>query len=111
MGEGSTGSDSRGGFETWILVQNPQTVPADIDITYQTPWGEVTGPSFTLDPAGRHSENVAATVPNEWSVSTRVSSDQPIIVVRSQYWMTTWCPLWPGELTRQAAHGSVGFAE
>ena len=30
LAEGCTGKDDRGSFETWVLVQNPGSVPADV---------------------------------------------------------------------------------
>jgi len=39
IAEGCTAS----GFETWVLVQNPGTRDANIDLTYMTPSGPVQG--------------------------------------------------------------------
>ncbi|MBU1672581.1 MAG: right-handed parallel beta-helix repeat-containing protein, partial [Actinobacteria bacterium] len=44
LAEGSTGGD----FETWVLVQNPGAVEANISLQYMTPAGAVTGPAATL---------------------------------------------------------------
>jgi hypothetical protein len=81
LAEGSTGP----GFETWITVQNPAAAPAHIWLTYMTPTGTVLGPSVTMDPGSRQTFNVADTIPDEWSVSTRVTSDSPVIAERSMY--------------------------
>jgi parallel beta-helix repeat protein len=99
--EGSTGSDGNGGFETWVLVQNPGDEVANIDITYMTQSGEVAGPSFQLPPRVRWSTNTADTVPGQWHVAAQVSSDQPVVAERSMYWNST-------TTYRQSAHSSIG---
>ena len=101
LAEGCTGSDSKGGFETWVLVQNPGARTATAGLTYMTPEGPVEGPTVVLPPKTRQSINVAETVPGSWDVSTRVSSDEPVIAERAMYWSTRSCP-------RQAATDSVG---
>ncbi len=40
-----------GGFETWILVQNPGQTPAEVSVVYQTDKGRVEGPTF-IHPKG-----------------------------------------------------------
>jgi hypothetical protein len=75
-----------GGFETWVLVQNPGEDRAIAKITYMTPTGEANGPTVDLGPRTRETVNVADTVPNTWSVSTKVSSDKPVVVERATYW-------------------------
>ena len=91
--EGSTGGD----FETWILVMNPNQLQATVSLTYMTEDGPVIGPSSTLGPFQRDTFNVADTVPSTWSVSTRVTSNQPVIAERAMYWNN-----------RQGAHDSIG---
>jgi Peptidase_C39 like family/Family of unknown function (DUF5719) len=82
LAEGST----NGGFETWVLVQNPQESAAEVSLTYMTPGGPVEGPRYTLPANSRKSFSVAETVPDEWSVSTRVTSDKPVVAERAMYW-------------------------
>jgi photosystem II stability/assembly factor-like uncharacterized protein len=82
LAEGST----NGGFETWVLVQNPGEEDAEVELTYMTPAGEVPGPAVSVGRMSRESIRVADTVADEWSVSTRVSSDQPVVAERSMYW-------------------------
>jgi hypothetical protein len=95
LAEGCT----NGGFETWVLVQNPNAGPADVQLTYMTPGGEVEGPSVTIDANSRRSFNVADTVPDNWEVSTRVTSNIGVIAERAMYG--------PG---RQWGHDSVGVS-
>ena len=103
LAEGSTGISEEGYFETWVLVQNPGGTAAEVTLTYMTPSGAIEGPTLTLDPNTRQSVNVADTLDNVWSVSTRVTSDQPVIAERSMYWNTP-------EVYRQAAHDSIGVS-
>ena len=93
LAEGST----NGGFETWVLIQNPGETGTTAQVTYMTPAGEIPGPSVSLAPKSRVSINVADTVPNEWSVSSKVTANDPIIVERSCYWNN-----------RQGGHESIG---
>ena len=104
LAEGSTGLDEKGTFETWVLVQNPGDDTANVELYYQTPVGEKKGPEVSLGAHSRESVNVAATVPAEWSVSTRVVSDMPVIAERAMYWNPA------GGAIRQAAHNSIGVA-
>ena len=104
LAEGSTGISEEGNFETWVLVQNPGGSTADVTLTYMTSSGAVEGPSLELDPNTRQSVNVADTLDNVWSVSTRVTSNQPIIAERSMYWNTP-------SVYRQAPHDSIGVSQ
>jgi hypothetical protein len=81
LAEGCTNT----GFETWVLVQNPNNSVATISITYMTPAGPVDGPVETLQPNSRKTYQVAATVPWEWQVSTKVVSSRPVIAERAMY--------------------------
>ena len=93
LAEGAT----TGGFETWILVQNPGLETAQVDLTYMTDTGEVAGPSINLGPLARISLNVADTV-QTFDVSTKVTSDKPVVAERAVYYNN-----------RQCATGSIGF--
>jgi hypothetical protein len=86
-----------GGFETWVLLQNPSDEKASARVTYMTPEGEVSGPTANLEPGTRQTLNTADTVPDTWSVSTEVTSDRPIVAERATYW---------GD--RSGGHGSIG---
>jgi hypothetical protein len=84
MAEGST----NGGFETWILVQNPGDQPSSVSVTYMTDSGQQGGPNLTLPAHSRKTINVADTVPNNWNVSTKVTvtSGESVIAERAVYW-------------------------
>jgi nitrogen fixation protein FixH len=96
LAEGATD----GGFETWVLVQNPNSCRTDVTITYMTPKGRMEGPRVTLEPNSRQTFNVAEAVPGEWQVSTRVDADRPVIAERAVYWNS-----------RGGGHNSVGVTE
>jgi IPT/TIG domain len=81
LAEGCT----NGGYETWVLVQNPGTAAANVALTYMTETGQVTGPTALIPPNSRMTFFVADTVNNEWSVSTRVTADSPVVAERAMY--------------------------
>jgi DMSO/TMAO reductase YedYZ molybdopterin-dependent catalytic subunit len=82
LAEGSTG----GGFETWVLVQNPGDAAAKVNLTYMNEKGPQAGPVLNLPAHSRTSVNVASTLPDDWQVSTAMTSDQPIVAERAVYW-------------------------
>lgn len=93
LAEGSTG----GGFETWVLVQNPGDEAAIVKVTYMNASGPVAGPTMNMAPHSRTTVNVADTLPGDWQVSTRVSADVPVIAERAMYWGG-----------RKAGHDAIG---
>lgn len=95
LAEGSTAA----GFETWVLVENPGDNPANVTLTYMNETGEKAGPNQTLAPHSRATFNVADSLANDWAVSTKVTSDQPVIAERSMYWKN-----------RKAGHCANGVA-
>ena len=82
MAEGSTAA----GFETWVLLQNPGDDAAKVTVTYMNETGEKPGPVLDMAPHSRTTVNVADTLPGDWQVSTKVTSDQPVIAERAMYW-------------------------
>jgi hypothetical protein len=104
LAEGCTGSNDQGSFETWVLIQNPAAASATVHVAYMTPQGRVTGPTLTVEPNTRRTVNIAETVAGGWDVSTKVTSNQPVIVERAMYWNAPGVP-------RQAAHDSIGVAQ
>ncbi|MFH1149606.1 MAG: hypothetical protein V1748_03945 [Actinomycetota bacterium] len=85
LAEGSTGGDPSTHFETWVLVQNPNSQAASIQITYMTDSGPVEGPTDTVPANSRKTYNIASTVPGVWEVSTKVTSNRAVIVERAMY--------------------------
>ena len=80
--EGSTS-----GFDEWILIQNPSTNTANIDITFMKSDGSTIIENVTLIGTSRMSVHVNDIVPSE-SVSAKVESTNgvKIIAERAMYW-------------------------
>lgn len=73
-----------GGFETWVLVMNPGPGIANVNLTYLTANGPVTGPAFALAPGQRRSVRVNDSV-TTYDVATRVVATSPVVAERSVY--------------------------
>jgi hypothetical protein len=82
VAEGSTG----GGFDTYILVVNPNNQKADIDVIFSNEKGPVFKKSLTLQPLTRKTLKVSDYVGSQWHISTIVRSTSPVVVERSMYW-------------------------
>jgi hypothetical protein len=72
------------GFETWVLVQNPGDEFCDVTFTFMEPGGKNTVLKYLVAPRSRFTVGVDEILPAS-EVSTRVSSDHPIIVERAMY--------------------------
>ena len=98
LAEGAT----KGGYETWVLVQNPNAASVGVTIKFQTGAGEVLGPTDTI-PAYSRRSYLANTYVISYDVSTKVTSNGPdIICERSVYWTP------PGETAKVLGHDSIG---
>ncbi len=88
-----------GGFETWVLVQNPNATPTTVDLTFMTSSGPVAGPQGVTVPAlSRISFNLGDYV-IDYNVSTLITAEGGVVVERAMYGAgRTW------------AHDSTGFA-
>ena len=95
LAEGTTGW----GFNTYVLVQNPNPVPANVIIVYMTPDGPVSAPVFQMPANSRKTIRVTDFLPDT-DFSTRVHSDVPIIAERAMYWDNG---------TGEACHDSIGM--
>ncbi len=80
--EGSTA----GGFETFILVQNPNPARASVKATFITAAGIAAEKTVTMAPNTRHTFKVDDFVNGDWHVATKITSDQPVVAERSMYW-------------------------
>lgn len=77
--------DSRPGFDTWILLQNPGTTDvANVSVTFIKDDGTTEVAYYALDPRTRLSLFADTVVPNA-TFGARIDSDQQIIVERSIY--------------------------
>ncbi|MBN2027231.1 MAG: hypothetical protein JW854_10785, partial [Actinobacteria bacterium] len=74
-----------GGFETWILVQNPGDEEVEVTLTFMTASGEITRPYATLPARSRHTFNAGEYI-SDYDVSTRVNATGDVICERSMYW-------------------------
>ncbi len=79
-------------------MQNPQDEAATITITYMTADGTIAKQPFTLAANSRVSVNVGSDVPENPQVSTKVTSDQAVVVERAMYWGN-----------RTGGHDSIGY--
>jgi hypothetical protein len=81
--EGATGF-----FYTYLLLGNPQTVPADVTVVYQLPDGTTIPKSYTVQPQSRRTVDVAAqdALLASASFSMTVTSTQPIVAERAMWW-------------------------
>ncbi|MBU4386508.1 MAG: hypothetical protein KKH73_05885, partial [Actinobacteria bacterium] len=80
LAEGYTG----GGFETWILVQNPGDDAVSLTFTFMEPGGKNTVREYTVGPRSRFTVAVDEILPAS-EVSTRVKASGFVIVERAIY--------------------------
>ena len=90
------------GFTTYLLIQNPNSAPAQVTVFYLTPRGPVQKDPFTMPADSRKTIRVndVAGVTNT-DTSIQVYSPQKIIAERSMYWDNG---------TGEACHDSIGLA-
>ncbi|MBC7248215.1 MAG: FG-GAP repeat protein [Actinobacteria bacterium] len=86
------------GFETWVLVQNPNPFQVTANVTFMKPGGATQSLSVPVDGNSRFTINVNALVP-ESDVSTRVEATAPVICERAMYWNN-----------RAGGHDTIGVA-
>jgi hypothetical protein len=75
---------TRAGFDEFVLVQNPGASPATITATFAPASGAPVSRQYTVAPGSRFTIPVNDIMPNA-DVSTTVTSDNPVVVERSQY--------------------------
>ncbi|MHB8781429.1 MAG: CocE/NonD family hydrolase, partial [Candidatus Geothermincolia bacterium] len=74
------------GFETWILVMNPGSEPATVDIDFATGDGIVRGPQDQVIGPHRRATFSAAEFVTSAHVSTILTSSEGVVAERSCYW-------------------------
>ena len=98
--EGATGPY----FETYILVGNPNDATANVEMTFLLASGKTITREYAVKPESRLTVNVEWEDPAlaDVAVSTKVTSDVPIVSERAMYW--------PGGAESWVeAHGSFGL--
>lgn len=98
LAEGSTAW----GFTTYVLIQNPNEVEAQVKLTCDTTDGAITLDSFTLSANSRRTVRLNDLIPATDS-SIQLHSDQGIAAERSMYWKS---PVVGGS----GMHDSIGAA-
>ncbi len=84
------------GFETWLLLENPNSTEVTLNCTYMTPSGPQERPPATIPANTRYTINVNGELPNS-DVSAHLSASLPVTAERAMYWGG-----------RSAGHDSVG---
>jgi hypothetical protein len=79
--EGYTG----GGFEEWLLVQNPQSQSTTVYLTFMESSGQNTSIAFNVPPRSRYTVPVDSFLPDSM-VSASILSDLPVVSERAMYW-------------------------
>jgi len=80
LAEGYSGA----GTDTWVLIMNPNPLPASATVTFMKEDGSQVERKYSLGPTSRLSIYANEIVPNV-SFSTRVVADQPVVVERAGY--------------------------
>lgn len=78
-----------GGFESYILLQNPGKYDADVYITYLTSEGAIERDLLNVPAGKRVNVYLADDVGAQWEVSAQVNSTVPIVVEHAIYWNGT----------------------
>lgn len=82
LAEGYTG----GSFTTYILIQNPNDSTATVNVTYMISGSSNVSKQYTVGPNTRYTINANNEIGTGKSFSTKVTSNQNIIVERAMYW-------------------------
>ncbi|MHB8893928.1 MAG: InlB B-repeat-containing protein, partial [Candidatus Geothermincolia bacterium] len=84
------------GFETWLLIQNPGTTPANCSVTYMIEGADPVTMNKTVPPLSRSSYGMADDIGAK-NASILVQADVPVIPERSMY-----------RNNRREGHDSIG---
>lgn len=98
LAEGS----SAWGFTTYVVVQNPNSTPSQVNVSFMTSSGpkSYSGNPVATPANSRITIRVNDTLPNT-DFSTHVTADKPIVAERSMYWNSG---------TGEACHDSIGLS-
>ncbi|MBN1288230.1 MAG: hypothetical protein JXA49_01145, partial [Actinobacteria bacterium] len=84
------------GFETFVLICNPNPEENNIQVTYMTPAGYIPHDNFNMAPNTRCTINVNEVL-GPTDVSIQVTGNRPISAERAMYWNS-----------RGGGHDSIG---
>ena len=87
------------GFETYLLISNPNGEENDVQVTYMTSGGAVPHGGITMAPYSRETILVNEVLP-PGDVSMHVAGELPIVAERAMYWHL-----------RGGGHDSIGLME
>lgn len=107
--EGTTGGDASFAWDTYILIANPQSTPANVKLTFFRDAGGPLVFNTTLGGNKRKTLQIGTLDINNDGVadlpsaafSTKIESDQPILAERSMYWSS-------GGVTYVEGHNTPG---
>jgi hypothetical protein len=82
LAEGYTGKD----FDTWILLANPNTVPAEVEVSYLVQGGQNVTDKRTIPPQSRLTINAAEKVPDKsFGITLTSLNGVGIVAERAMY--------------------------
>lgn len=96
LAEGTSGW----GFMTYVLIVNPNPMPASVTVTYMTARGPVEQKPFEMPASSRKTLRVNDVLPGK-DFSVQVNSDLPIVAERAMYWGA-------GSAQGESCHASSG---
>ena len=82
LAEGST----TGGFETWLMVQNPSTETAHVSVSYIADGKQSSVSTLNVAPMTHDTFSAADTLPDQPHFATIITSDVSIVAVQSKTW-------------------------
>ena len=78
------------GFETYILIANTTTLPADVKVTFLRPDADPIERSYSVAPSSRFNLPVGVRVPElmdaQFGAIVESTNGVPIVVERSMFW-------------------------
>jgi len=81
FGEGCTNY----GFETWVLIGNPNSQKATATVTFMDDKGKTYNQMCSMAPNSRTTVNAADVAPGA-NISVQVAADRPVVCERAMYW-------------------------
>ena len=94
------------GFTTYVLVQNPNPVTANVKLSLLTSLGKLDGPTAAMPPNSRKTFNLnnyinVGPLAKGLDASTVVNSDVPVVAERAMYWYNN--------VGKEGGHDTIGM--